>query len=92
MLLVLSLDPIDKGLLLSSLLEPAQLFIHIDKITLSLLFSRLSSPSSFSLSSYDKHSSLFIFFVALCWTCTTLSMSLLYWGVQNWTQHSIWVS
>lgn len=28
--------------------------------------------------------------VALCWTLPSMSRSLLYWGVQNWTQHFRW--
>lgn len=60
-----------------------QLFIHIEMIPLNLLFSSLNSP--FSLSSCDRYSSPLVFFVALRWTCTSISMSLLYWGIQNWT-------
>ena len=68
-----------------------QVFIHIDKIPLSLLFSRLSCPSSLSLSSCERCSSALIF-VALHWTCSGKSMSLLYWGAQHWTQHTSCVS
>ena len=53
-----------------------------------LLFSRLNSSSSLSLSSYQRCSSPFIIFPALHCTLSSMSMSLLYWGAWNWTQHS----
>ena len=53
---------------------------------LSLLFSRWNRPSSLSLSLYEKCSSLLIIFVALCWSCSSMSVSLLHWGAQNWTE------
>lgn len=48
------------------------------------LFSRLNSLSSLSLSSCERCSSPFIIFAALYWSLSTVSMSLLYWGAQNW--------
>lgn len=63
--------------------------IHIDKI--------LPAPqqaSSYSvykkshLSLYGGCSTPSVIFVALFCTCTSVSMSLLYWVAQNWTQHS----
>ena len=57
-------------------------FTHMDKISLSLLLSRLDSLSSFSLFSYERWSSPFITFVALHWTHPSISVSLLYWQAQ----------
>ena len=57
---------------------------------LSLLFSRLNSPSSFSLSSQERCSSPLIIFVALLWTHSNRSTSFLYWGLQTWMQYSKW--
>jgi len=42
-----------------------QMFVHMDKMPQSLLFPRLSSPSSLSLSPYDRCSKLLITFVAI---------------------------
>lgn len=52
-------------------------FIHTDKISLSLLFYRLSSPSSL-IHLYVRCSSPLIILVALCWTLSRMSMFLLY--------------
>ena len=50
----------------SVLFEPfLQVFIHINEISLSLLFSRLNSPSSHSLSTYERCSRPFTVLVAL---------------------------
>lgn len=62
-------------------------FTHTDKTPLNLLFSRLDSPISLSLSLHDTCSSPFIICVILCWTLCGMSMSLLCWGAQNWSQH-----
>lgn len=51
-------------------------------------FFRMKSPSSFSFSSQERCFNLFNNFVAICWTISALSMSLFYWGAQNWTQES----
>ena len=56
----------------------------------SLLFSRLNSPNSLSLSSQERCSSPLINFVALLWTCSNRSMSFFCWGPQNQTQYSRW--
>lgn len=71
----------------SFFLEPIpQVFTDIDEIPLSWVFSRLRSPSSPSLSSKEGCSCP-LNFVALCWSLQYV-YSLLYWGVQNWIQHS----
>ena len=54
----------------------------------SLPFCRLNSPSSLSLSSYVRYSSPLVVLVALHWTLSSSSMSLLYWAAQKWTQYS----
>ena len=53
-----------------------------------LLFSRLNSPSSLSPSSLERCSSPFPIAVALHWTLSSLSLSLLSWGAQHRTQPS----
>lgn len=55
---------------------------------LSLLCSRLGAPTSLSLSSYKWCFSLFIIFMALCWTLFSIPRCLLFQGAQNQTQHS----
>ena len=65
-----------------------QAFIHIDEIPLSLLFSRLNSPSSLSLSPQEKRSSPFIVLVAIHCTLSSMATSHFCWGAQNWTQLS----
>jgi len=90
--LVLSVGTTERSLAPSSLLLPTQVFVHTDEITPSLLFSRLSSPSIPSLSSYDRCSSPFIILVAFRWSHPSRSMSHLYWGAQCWTQQSRSVS
>jgi len=67
-----------------------QVFIDFSKLPLSLLFSSLNSPSSFSFSPYEKYSIALIIVTALC--MDGMSMSLMYWGAQHWTQHSRYVS
>lgn len=64
-----------------------QVFIHINKNFLCFFFSTLSSPGSFSLSLYERCSRLFIILVAPHWALSTTSMSLFFWGTQNWAQH-----
>lgn len=63
--------------------------IHIDKIPLNLPFFRLNSPSSQRLLVCRMLQAL-----NYChgWTFSGMSMFLLYWGVQDWTQHSRHVS
>ena len=55
---------------------------------LSLLFSSLHTPSSLSLSLYERCSSPFIIFVGLLWTLSSMPTPHLYRGAQNWTQYS----
>lgn len=50
-------------------------FAQIDKVSLSLLLSRLNSHSSLSLSSCSRCFSPLIISVALCWTCSSRSPS-----------------
>ncbi|KAK4831181.1 LOW QUALITY PROTEIN: hypothetical protein QYF61_015913 [Mycteria americana] len=54
----------------------AQVFIHIDEMSLSHLFSRLNSPIFLSLSWYETSSSPLIVFVALLWTYSSSLQSL----------------
>lgn len=61
------------------------MFIYIDKILLS--FFTLNSPSSFS---YERLSSPLTLILALCWTHSSVSMSLLYWRAQDWIEHCRW--
>lgn len=71
---------------------PHQAFIHVDKMPLTLLSSRLNVSSSLSICSYDRCSSPLIIFVLLCWTHSSMSPFLLYWRAQVGTQHSRCVS
>lgn len=71
---------------------PHQAFIHVDKMPLTLLSSRLNVSSSLSICSYDRCSSPLIIFVLLCWTHSSMSLFLLYWRAQVGTQHSRCVS
>lgn len=69
--------------------KPAYIFLEpfLQKFTdipPNLLFSRKNRPSSFSLSSWERYSIPFIILVALHWTLTSSSTSLLYQGAQNW--------
>lgn len=52
-----------------------QVLIDIVEIPLSFLFSRLNTQSSLNLSSQEMCSSLFIIFMALHWTLSSMSMS-----------------
>lgn len=75
--LVLSLL-IEENLILSRLYLPIRYLYTLVRFPPSLLFSRLNS--------YSSHP--FIIFVTLWRTYSLMSMSILYWGTQNWTQHS----
>lgn len=57
-----------------------QVFIHMDQILLSLLFSRWTHLRSFSLSLYDRCPSSLIAFVVLHQSCSSNPMSSLYWN------------
>lgn len=54
-------------------------YVHIDQTLLSLCFSRLNNPSSFSLYLYARCSSFLIVFIALHWTHSSKCLSLLHW-------------
>ena len=84
---LLSLNTTEKSLAPSSLL-PEQVFIHMDKIPPIHFCFWLNSLSSLSLSLYDGCSNPLIIFIALQWTFSSMPMSLLYWGAQDWTQYS----
>ncbi|KAM9591087.1 transmembrane protein 161B-like isoform 4-T6 [Morphnus guianensis] len=70
----------EKSLAPSSSFPPIRYLYGVIRSPLSLLFSRLNSPSSLNLSSYERYSSSFIIFLALHWTLSSMSM---YWGTQN---------
>ena len=78
--LVLSLGTTETSLALSSLCPL--------RSSLNLLFSRLNSPRSLSLSLRNRCSSTFIMLMALCWRLYGISLSFLYWGGQKYPQHS----
>ena len=83
---------ITKSLTLSSLLAPIRHLYTLVRSCLSLLFSRLNSPSSLSLSWYIWCSELLIIIEALGWTCSSMSVPHLSQEDQDWTQHSRSVS
>ena len=60
--------------------------LDTDEIPLHLLFLS-SSPSSLSLSTWERYSRPFVILVAFCWTPSRMSRSLLHWEVHNWTQY-----
>ena len=75
--LVLSLGTSKKSLAPSPLLLALhQVSTHIDKILLSLPFSRLNSSSSLNLTSHDRYPKSLLTPVCPC---------LLHWGAQEWT-------
>lgn len=55
---------------------------------LSLISSRLTVPALSACSHRRDAPSPIIIFMALCWTLSRMSVSLLYWGAWNWTQNS----
>lgn len=67
-----------------------QIFIHPNKnSSLSLFFSRQSGPISPSLFAEERSCGLFITFVTLCWTSSTVYPCLSCTGEpMDWTQHS----
>jgi len=73
--LILLLGTTVKSLSSSSLHSPS-IFVYTAEILLSLLFSRLNSPSSLSLSSQERCSTPFSIFVGLHWTFSSSSVSL----------------
>uniref|UniRef100_A0A8V0ZFK3 RNA binding protein fox-1 homolog 1 n=2 Tax=Neognathae TaxID=8825 RepID=A0A8V0ZFK3_CHICK len=61
-----------------------QVFIHVGKIPLSLLFSRLNSLRSLSFSPVEEVLQSLYHLCALIWTLSSIYMSLLYWrGLQG---------
>lgn len=80
--LVLSLGMTEKNLALVLFAYFLQLVKYIDKITLSLLLSRPNSSSSLSLT-FIGEMLKFTFLGALCWTLSSMSIPLLYWGTLN---------
>lgn len=53
-------------------------------------WSQPESPHILSLSSKGRCSSLLIVLMSLHCTLLSISTSLMYWGIQNWTQYSGW--
>ena len=91
-----SLDPMplvpaagttEKRLALSSLNPPYMSIYTLIRYPLSLLFSKVKSPSSLSLSSQERCSCPLIMFMTLHWTISIMFMSLFYRGTQKRTQH-----
>ena len=78
--LVVSLGTTEKNL---SLLPSVRYFKTWIGSPLSLLFSRLKSQCALSLSSYESCFEPLITFVALCWSYSSMLMSLLHWGAQH---------
>lgn len=63
------------------------MYLHtLTWFSLSLFF--FFSPGWISLSSEVRCTTLFIIFVLLCWICSNMFMSLLYWGAQKRIQQS----
>ncbi|KAK4820562.1 hypothetical protein QYF61_001625 [Mycteria americana] len=71
---------------LTTLIAPFQYWKAAMRSPRSLLFSRLNSPNSLSLSSQDRCSSPQVIFMSLLWTCSNSSMSFLCRGLQSWMQ------
>ncbi|XP_052661921.1 tetratricopeptide repeat protein 7A isoform X4 [Harpia harpyja] len=83
-----SLDTTEKSLAPSSLHLTIRYLTILKRSCLRLLFYRLNSPSSLSFSLFDRCSSPLMISAALCWTLSSMFMSSLYWGSQNWTQYT----
>lgn len=73
---------------LAHLVCPLLSGLYTDQLPTSHLSSRPNSPSSPSLPFYVRCSNLFIVIMVLCRTLSSISPSFLYWGIQNWTQHT----
>lgn len=89
--LILPLCTTEKSVAQSSLPPPTipiRCLYMLKRSLLSYLFWRLKKTSFPNLSSYVRCSNLLIIFVAVWWTCSSLSMSFLYWGAPKWTQYS----
>jgi len=79
--MVKSMDP-------PSLHPPFRSLYTLLRFSLSLIFSRLNNLSFLSLFSQERCSSLLNILVALTWTFSSISRSLLNWEPQTWTQSS----
>lgn len=67
----------------NSIFKPfCSIFIHTDRISLRILFSRLSSHSCLSFSLCQVAQALIIF-LAFCCTCSSAPISFCYQGAQN---------
>lgn len=64
------------------------LFNYLYTLINPLSFLSSNSPSSLSLSSYERCSSPLIIFLAFCWTLFSIFRSALYWRAQNGKQYS----
>lgn len=53
----------------------------------SLLFSR----AALCFAWYDGYSRPLLIYMARHWTCSSTYLCILYWGDENWTQHSRWI-
>lgn len=76
--LVLSLDITEKQPISVLQILSLQVFIYINKIPLSPLFSRLSSPSFLGHFLYERCFIPLVIFVALCWTVSRMSVHLIF--------------
>jgi len=83
--LVLSLGTTEKILGPSSWYPPFRYLCTLMRSLLSLLFSRLNSPSSLSPSLDVRCSRPLVILVAFHWTLSIMSMSLVYSRALNWT-------
>lgn len=84
---VLALGTTERSLVPSSLHPLLRDLYTLLRSSLSL-FSRLTSASSLSLSSPERCLRPFLIFMTFHLTVSSMSMSLLYRGIQNQTQHS----
>lgn len=60
----------------SSFYPPINKVIHMDKISLHFLLSRVTSAMSLSFSSHDRYFNPFIISVTLLWPCSSTPTSL----------------
>lgn len=72
----------------TSFTPPHHIFRHVNNITLSCVFSRLNSPISLRLSSNVRCSKPSTIFMALRWTRSSISISLLNRRTNNRARHS----
>ena len=88
--LVLSSGSIEKSLTPTSLL-PSIRYLYI-LLRSPWALSKLNRPRPFRISLYDRCSKCLIISMTLCWTRSSMSTSLLYWGAQkrDSTPDAIW--